>query len=309
MSLTSATPPSAHAPVRRAVFPVAGLGTRFLPATKAQPKEMLPLVDKPVIQYVVEEAIASGISHVTLVTGRGKNAIEDHFDVSFELETLLERRGDTQKLETVRRISNLVQFSYVRQKEALGLGHAVLTARSAVGDEPFAVCLGDDIIHAPVPCLAQLIDVYRRTGGCVVAVEEVERERVSSYGVVDAEEVGDGVYRVRDLVEKPPVESAPSNLAIIGRYILAPEIFTHLERTAPDAKGEIQLTNGLRALGKEMPIHAVRFQGQRYDTGNKLGFLKATVEFALRRDDLGEAFRTYLESLDLAAVPVRKGRG
>ena len=285
--------------VRRAVFPVAGLGTRFLPATKAQPKEMLPLVDKPVIQYVVEEAIASGIVHATLVTGRGKNAIEDHFDVSAELERMLERRGDTAKLETVRAISRLIEFSYVRQKEALGLGHAVLTARSVVGDEPFAVFLGDDIIHAPVPCMAQLLEVHARYGGCVVAVEEVERERVSSYGVVDAQEVEDGVFRVSDLVEKPPVDEAPSNLAIIGRYVLAPEIFPCLAETGPDRKGEIQLTDGLRAVMKQVPIHAVRFKGTRYDTGNKLGFLKATVEFGLRRADLGGEFGAYLRSLDL----------
>jgi len=285
--------------VRRAVFPVAGLGTRFLPATKAQPKEMLPLVDKPVIQYVVEEAIASGIVHATLVTGRGKNAIEDHFDVSAELERLLERRGDTAKLETVRAISRLIEFSYVRQKEALGLGHAVLTARPVVGDEPFAVFLGDDIIHAAVPCMAQLLAVHARYGGCVVAVEEVERERVSSYGVVDAQEVEDGVFRVSDLVEKPPVDEAPSNLAIIGRYVLAPEIFPCLAETGPDRKGEIQLTDGLRAVMKQVPIHAVRFKGTRYDTGNKLGFLKATVEFGLRRADLGGEFGAYLRSLDL----------
>jgi UTP--glucose-1-phosphate uridylyltransferase len=278
---------------------VAGLGTRFLPATKALPKEMLPLVDRPVIQYVVEEAALSGIEHITLVTGRGKGAIEDHFDTAFELETLLERRKEREKLESVRRPSGLARFSYVRQQEALGLGHAVLTARGVVGDRPFAVFLGDDIIHADTPCMAQLLEVYGRTGGCVVAVEEVERERVSSYGVVDAEEVEDGVYRVRDLVEKPPVEEAPSNLAIIGRYVLAPEIFDHLERTAPDHKGEIQLTNGLRALSTEMPVFAVRFRGQRYDTGNKLGFLKATVEYGLRHTDLGEGFRRYLAGLSL----------
>lgn len=296
--MTASVPTS----VRHAVFPVAGLGTRFLPATKAQPKEMLPLVDKPVIQYVVEEAIAAGISHITLVTGRGKNAIEDHFDAAPELERLLERRGDTEKLETVRAISNLVSFSYVRQKEALGLGHAVLTARDLVGHEPFAVFLGDDVIHAKVPCMAQLLKVHAEKGGCVIAVEEVDPERVSAYGVVDAEDVGDGVFAVRDLVEKPAREEAPSNLAIIGRYVLAPEIFGHLENTAADRKGEIQLTNGLRALCREMPIHAVRFAGKRYDTGNKLGFLEATVEYALRRRDLGPRFESYLRALDLDAI-------
>lgn len=293
------TAKSALRPVRHAVFPVAGLGTRFLPATKAQPKEMLPLVDKPVIQYVVEEAIASGIQHITLVTGRGKDAIEDHFDAAPELERLLERRGDTEKLETVRAISNLLSFSYVRQKEALGLGHAVLTARDLVGDEPFAVFLGDDVIHAEVPCMAQLLEVHAQKGGCVIAVEEVDPDRVSSYGVVDARKVGDGIFAVSDLVEKPPKEDAPSNLAIIGRYVLAPQIFAHLERISPDHKGEIQLTNGLQALCQEMPIHAVRFRGKRYDTGNKLGFLEATVEYALRRADLGPRFGAYLRALDL----------
>jgi UTP--glucose-1-phosphate uridylyltransferase len=294
---------SAPSRVRRAVFPVAGLGTRFLPATKAQPKEMLPLVDKPVIQYVVEEAIASGLTHITMVTGRGKNAIEDHFDVSFELETLLARRGDQEKLATVQAISNLSTFSYVRQKEALGLGHAVLTAREVVGDEPFAVLLGDDVIHAAGPCLAQLLAVHARKGGCVVAVEEVPRDRISAYGVVDVEPVEDGVYRVRDLVEKPSAAEAPSNLAIIGRYVLAPEIFDHLRRTPADSRGEIQLTNGLRAVRSDVPIHAVRFAGKRYDTGNRLGFLKATVEFALRRADLGEEFRRYLREVDLSGLP------
>jgi len=306
-----AVSPSPVAPlpaVRRAVFPVAGLGTRFLPATKAQPKEMLPLVDKPVIQYVVEEALASGLSHVTMITGRGKNAIEDHFDVSFELEVLLERRGDLATLEAVRAISRLLQFSYVRQKEALGLGHAVLTARDVVGQEPFAVLLGDDVIHAEVPCMAQLLEVYRRYGGSVLAVEEVAPDRVSAYGIVDAEPVEEGVYRVRDLVEKPRPDAAPSNLAIIGRYVLDPGIFDHLERTPPDARGEIQLTNGLRGLRHDSPVHALRFKGQRYDTGNKLGFLKATVEFALRRADLGEDVRRYLEGLDLAALTGGAGR-
>ncbi|MFQ5718209.1 MAG: UTP--glucose-1-phosphate uridylyltransferase GalU [Acidobacteriota bacterium] len=285
--------------VRHAVCPVAGLGTRFLPATKAQPKEMLPLVDRPVIQYVVEEAIASGIHHVTLVTGRGKDAIEDHFDAAPELERLLERRGDTARLEAVRAISELVSFSYVRQREALGLGHAVLTARELVGDEPFAVFLGDDVIHAEVPCMAQLLEVHARRGGCVIAVEEVAREQVSAYGVVDAREVEDGIFEVRDLVEKPAVDEAPSRLAIIGRYVLDPKIFAHLARTEPDARGEIQLTNGLRALCGEVPVHAVRFAGTRYDTGNKLGFLKATVEFALRRTDLGPQFEAYLRALNL----------
>jgi UTP--glucose-1-phosphate uridylyltransferase len=285
--------------IRKAVFPAAGLGTRFLPATKAQPKEMLPLVDKPIIQYGVEEAVASGVSNIILVTGRGKNAIEDHFDVSVELETFLEARGKTELLAEIRKISNLINFSYVRQGEPLGLGHAVLVTRALVGDEPFAVILGDDVIDAQPPALRQLINVFNDVGGPVLAVERVPREDVSSYGIIDAEEIRPGVYRIRDLVEKPPRAEAPSDLAIIGRYVLTPDIFPALEATATDRTGEIQLTNGLRRLLRDRPIYGCRVDGVRHDTGNKLGFLKAVVYFALRRPDLAGSFADYLRTIDL----------
>jgi UTP--glucose-1-phosphate uridylyltransferase len=287
--------------VRKAVFPAAGLGTRFLPATKAQPKEMLPLVDKPIIQYVVEEAVASGLNSIIIVTGRGKNAIEDHFDVSYELERLLEERGQTKLLEQVRAISSMITVSYVRQGETLGLGHAVLMARDLVGDEPFAVMLGDDIIDNPVPCMRQMIDVFERYGAPVVAVQRVPRSEISSYGVIKGEPLDgeDRVYRIDDMVEKPAPDQAPSDLAIIGRYILTPDIFQVIEQTPKDARGEIQLTNGLRRLRETRPIHGYRFEGVRHDAGNKLGFLKATVEFALQRPDLGDPFREYLRSLKL----------
>ncbi|MDE3157102.1 MAG: UTP--glucose-1-phosphate uridylyltransferase GalU [Acidobacteriota bacterium] len=295
--------------VRKAVFPAAGLGTRFLPATKAQPKEMLPLVDKPIIQYGVEEAVASGIDNILLVTGRGKNAIEDHFDVSIELETFLEARGKTDLLEQVREISNMIHFAYVRQGEPLGLGHAVLVTRELVGDEPFAVILGDDVIDAAPPAIQQMIDVFDRVGGPVLAVERVPTDQISSYGVVAVEPdrtYGERVYKVRDLVEKPARQDAPSDLAIIGRYILTPDIFPALEATASDRTGEIQLTNGLRRLLRDRPIYACEVEGVRHDTGNKLGFLKAVVYFALRRPDLAEPFRQYLESLDLHRLPAGK---
>jgi UTP--glucose-1-phosphate uridylyltransferase len=288
--------------VRKAVFPVAGLGTRFLPATKAQPKEMLPLVDKPIIQYGVEEAVASGIDNIILVTGRGKNAIEDHFDVSVELESFLEARGKHDQLDEVRKISNMINFAYVRQGEPLGLGHAVLVARELVGSEPFAVILGDDVIDADPPAMRQLIDVFERVGGPVLAVERVPLEETSSYGVIDVEvnpRLGEGVYQVRDLVEKPARGEAPSNLAIIGRYVLTPDIFPALAATKSDRTGEIQLTNGLRALLKSRPIYACEVKGVRHDTGNKLGFLKAVVYFALRRPDLSEKFAAYLISLNI----------
>jgi UTP--glucose-1-phosphate uridylyltransferase len=287
--------------VRKAVFPAAGLGTRFLPATKAQPKEMLPLVDKPIIQYVIEEAVAAGLTNIIIVTGRGKNAIEDHFDVSYELERLLQERGKTDLLEQVRAVSNMISVSYVRQGEALGLGHAVLVARDLVGDEPFAVMLGDDIIDSRVPCMKQMVDVFERHGGPVIAVHQVPPEEISAYGVIDGSPAAgeDRVYRIRDLVEKPRREDAPSDLAIIGRYILTPDVFEALEKTPRDAGGEIQLTNGLRDLRQKRDMFGYRFEGTRHDAGNKLGFLKATVEFALKRDDLGGAFREYLKSLKL----------
>jgi UTP--glucose-1-phosphate uridylyltransferase len=292
------------AKVRKAVFPAAGLGTRFLPATKAQPKEMLPLVDKPLIQYGVEEAIHSGISNIIIVTGRGKTAIEDHFDVSFELEHLLETRGKRELLSVVRSVSDMIDVSYIRQKEALGLGHAVLRAKELVGPEPFAVVLSDDVIEAETPCLRQLLDVHEFFSAPVLAVMEVPRESISAYGVVDAEPVShngskDRVFRIRDMVEKPRPADAPSNLAIIGRYVLTPEIFDCLSYVEPGAVGEIQLTDGLKKLLHNRPIYAYRFEGNRYDAGDKLGFLKATVEFALRRHDLGEPFRQYLKGLKL----------
>jgi UTP--glucose-1-phosphate uridylyltransferase len=297
------------AAIRKAIFPVAGLGTRFLPATKAQPKEMLPLVDKPIIQYGVEEAVAAGITNIILVTGRGKNAIEDHFDVSVELEAFLEARGKRDQLDEVRKISNLINFAYVRQGEPLGLGHAVLVARELVGDEPFAVILGDDVIDANPPAIKQLMDVFARVNGPVLAVERVPHEDIPSYGVIDFEpgaRLGDGVYQVRDLVEKPPRDEAPSDLAIIGRYILTPDIFPALAATKSDRTGEIQLTNGLRALLKSRPIYACEVKGVRHDTGNKLGFLKAVVYFALRRPDLAEKFSEYLSSLGLPAAAVKR---
>ena len=285
--------------VRKAVFPAAGLGTRFLPATKAQPKEMLPLVDKPIIQYGVEEALASGADNIILVTGRGKNAIEDHFDVAFELETFLEARGKTELLGEIRKISNLINVSYVRQGEPLGLGHAVLVTQPLVGQEPFAVILADDVIDADPPAVKQMVDVFEELDGPVLAIEQVPESSVSSYGIVDAEEIRPGVYRIHDMVEKPPREEAPSNLAIIGRYVLTPDIFPALEETAreKDRTGEIQLTNALRKLLKKRPIYGCRIEGVRHDTGNKLGFLKAVVYFALRRPDLRDQFTDYLRGM------------
>ena len=293
--------PRAMKKLRKAVFPAAGLGTRFLPATKAQPKEMLPLVDKPIIQYVIEEAVASGITSILIITGRGKNAIEDHFDVSYELEQLLERRGKTDLLDQVRSISSMINVSYVRQGESLGLGHAVLMAKDLVGDEPFAVMLGDDIIDSAVPCMKQMVEVFHRYEGPVIAVQQVPRSEISAYGVIDAQPdpADDRVYRIRDLVEKPPASEAPSDLAIIGRYILTPDIFDALIETQEDAGGEIQLTNGIRMLREKRSLWGYRFEGVRHDAGNKLGFLKATVEFALKREDLGGEFRRYLKSLKL----------
>lgn len=292
------------AKVRKAVFPAAGLGTRFLPATKALPKEMLPVVDKPIIQYGVEEALHSGIQNIIIVTGRGKSAIEDHFDVSFELENLLETRAKRDLLAIVRNISDMINVSYIRQKEALGLGHAVLRALELVGQEPFAVVLADDVIDAETPCLRQLLDVYNFFSAPVVAVMEVPRDSISSYGCIDAEPVThqntrDRVFRIRDLVEKPKVSEAPSNLAIIGRYVITADIFDSLQTINPGSGGEIQLTDALKHLLRSRPIYAYRFEGTRYDAGDKLGFLKATVEYALRRPDLGGPFREYLKGLKL----------
>jgi UTP--glucose-1-phosphate uridylyltransferase len=290
--------------VRKAVFPAAGLGTRFLPATKAQPKEMLPLVDKPLIQYGVEEAIHSGIPNIIIVTGRGKSSIEDHFDKSFELEHLLETRGKKEMLADVRGISDMMDVSYIRQKEALGLGHAVLRAKELVGPEPFAVVLSDDVIDSDVPCLRQLMDIYEYFGASVLALMEVPDDMISAYGVVDAEPVEHNgaknrLFRIRSMVEKPKLADAPSNLAIIGRYVLTPEIFTSIESVQPGSGGEIQLTDGLRHLLRNRPIYGLLFEGTRYDAGDKQGFLRATVEFALKRHDLGEPFRDYLKTLSL----------
>jgi UTP--glucose-1-phosphate uridylyltransferase len=288
--------------LRKAVFPAAGLGTRFLPATKAQPKEMLPLVDKPIIQYGVEEAMASGCDQIIIITGRGKQAIEDHFDVSYELEKMLEERKKYELLKTVRSISDMIHLAYVRQKEALGLGHAVLMARELVGNEPFAVLLADDVIDNPVPALKQMAVVFEQKQCSVIAAQVVEGKMISSYGVIDAKPA-DGfngrLFEVRNMVEKPKPEEAPSNLAIIGRYILTPALFDCLAKTSTGAGGELQLTDGLRALLKQEKMYAYVYEGRRYDTGDKLGFLKATVEFALKRSDLGGEFREYLKGLRL----------
>lgn len=285
--------------IRKAVFPAAGLGTRFLPATKASPKEMLPLVDKPLIQYGVEEAVESGVESIIIVTGRGKSAIEDHFDISFELESTLRERGKDEQFRAARSVSELARISYVRQKQALGLGHAILQAKDFVEGEPFAVILADDVIDAEVPALKQMLAVYEETGAPVLGTVRVEGEAISRFGVLDAEEVRPGLFRVRDMVEKPRFEDAPSDLAIIGRYILTPDIFDEIERTKPGAGGEIQITDAMRALLKKREFYAVRFEGTRHDAGDKLGFLIATVEFALKRPDLGPQFREYLQSLKL----------
>jgi UTP--glucose-1-phosphate uridylyltransferase len=286
--------------IRKAVFPAAGLGTRFLPATKAMPKEMLTLIDKPIIQYGVEEAVASGITDIVLVTGRGKNAIEDHFDVSTELEAFLASKGKHEMLEEVKKVSSLINLSYVRQGEPLGLGHAVLVAKNLVGNEPFAVVLGDDIFDATPPALQQMLAVFDKVQSPVIAVERVPQDEVSSYGILAVEpapEIGPGVHRILDMVEKPPRAEAPSNLAIIGRYLLTPDIFPALEATASDRTGEIQLTNGLKRLLQSRKLYALEVDGVRHDAGNKLGFLKAMVYFALRRPDLEAPFRRYLAEL------------
>jgi UTP--glucose-1-phosphate uridylyltransferase len=288
--------------VRKAVFPAAGLGTRFLPATKAQPKEMLPLVDKPIIQYGVEEALAAGCDQIIIITGRGKSAIEDHFDVSYELEKMLEEKGKRDLLKIVRQISDMIHVAYVRQKEALGLGHAILTARELVGHEPFAALLADDVIDAKVPCLKQLMNVFDEKQNSVIAIQMIDGPAISSYGAIKAKEVagtGGKLYEVLDLVEKPKLADAPSNLAVIGRYILTPTVFETLSNIKPGAGGELQLTDGLRGLLKKEKLYAYIYEGRRHDTGDKLGFLKATVEFALKREDLGEEFRKYLKGLKL----------
>jgi len=287
--------------IRKAVFPAAGLGTRFLPATKSSPKEMLPLVDKPLIQYGVEEAVASGIESILIITGRDKTAIEDHFDISFELEHMLKERGKHSLFEEARAVSDLARISYTRQKEALGLGHAIYQAKDFVGDEPFAAVLADDIVDAEKPALKQMIEVYQKYDAPVIATMQVEGEAISRFGVIDAEEVEPNVFKINDMVEKPPFAEAPSDLAIIGRYILTPDIFEAIEKTAPGAIGEIQITDAMRLLLKKRPFYAVKLDGRRHDAGDKLGFLIATVELALKREDLGDDFRAYLKSLNLGS--------
>jgi UTP--glucose-1-phosphate uridylyltransferase len=287
--------------VRKAVFPAAGLGTRFLPATKVIPKEMLALVDKPILQYGVEEAIASGIEHIILVTGRGKGAMEDHFDISYELDATLEKKGKKELLELSRKISSMARISSVRQKEPLGLGHAVLCAKELVGDEPFAVILPDDVIDANPPCLKQMIDVFDEKGGSVLATMTIEGPGISAYGVLagSQDKTNPRIYNCTGMVEKPKFEEAPSTQAIIGRYILTPRVFELLEHTKPGAVGEIQLTDGIKALLKEEKVFGYTFKGTRFDAGDKFGMLQATVEFALKRPEFGEKFREYLKGLDL----------
>jgi len=285
--------------IRKAVFPAAGLGTRFLPATKASPKEMLPLVDKPLIQYSVEEAVASGCDSILIITGRDKTAIEDHFDIAFELEQVLLEKGKEDLFRLVRAISDMARISYTRQQQALGLGHAIHQAKDFVGNESFAVLLADDVVDAERPALRQMMDVYDKYGAPVVATMQVPGEAISRFGVIDAEEVEPNVYKIRDMVEKPPFAEAPSDLAIIGRYIFTPDIFEAIEQTQPGAGGEIQITDAMRLLLKSRPIYAVKLDGRRHDAGDKLGFLIATVEFALKREDLGGDFRRYLKGLEL----------
>ena len=285
--------------VRKAVFPAAGLGTRFLPATKSSPKEMLPLVDKPLIQYSGEEAVASGIESILIITGRDKSAIENHFDISFELEKLLQDKGKSEMFEQVRAISDIAKISYTRQKQALGLGHAIYQAKDFVGHEPFAALLADDIVDAERPALRQMMDVFEKYQAPVIATMQVKGEAISRFGVIDADEVEPGVYKIKDMVEKPAFADAPSDLAIIGRYIFTPDIFEAIEQTAPGAGGEIQITDAMRLLLRSRPFYAVKLDGTRHDAGDKLGFLIATVEYALKREDLGGEFREYLKGLKL----------
>ena len=284
--------------VKKAIIPAAGLGTRFLPATKAQPKEMLPIVDKPTIQYIIEEAIASGIEEILIITGRNKKCIEDHFDKSVELELELEKAGKSDLLELVRDISDMVDIHYIRQKEPRGLGHAIYCAKTFVGNEPFAVLLGDDVVDSEVPCLKQLITCFNEYKTSILGVQQVPKENVSKYGIVDGINIDKGVYKVKNLVEKPDPEEAPSNVAILGRYIITPQIFEHIEKTTPGKGGEIQLTDALKSLMSEEVMYAYEFNGKRYDVGDKLGFLEATVEFALKKPELRNDFIDYLTSHD-----------
>lgn len=284
--------------VRKAIIPAAGLGTRFLPATKAQPKEMLPIVDKPTIQYIIEEAVASGIEEILIITGRNKKCIEDHFDKSVELEMELEKNHKDELLQMVRKISDMVDIHYIRQKEPKGLGHAILCARAFVGNEPFAVLLGDDVVDSEVPCLKQLMDCYKEYKTTILGVQTVAEEDVNKYGIVDGIHIEDRVYKVKKLVEKPAIEESPSNVAILGRYIITPQIFDILQNTEPGKGGEIQLTDALQTLIGNEAMYAYNFEGRRYDVGDKLGFLQATVEFALKRDELRQPFIEYLKAQD-----------
>jgi UTP--glucose-1-phosphate uridylyltransferase len=283
--------------IRKAVIPAAGLGTRFLPATKAQPKEMIPIVDKPTIQYIVEEAIHSGIEDIIIITGRSKGSIEDHFDMSYELEKTLEEKQHYDLLKIAQDVSNIANIHFIRQKEPKGLGHAVLVAKKFIGDEPFAVMLGDDVVISKTPCLKQLMDTYEKYKASILGVQKVDWKEVSKYGIVDGPGVGERIYQIKKMIEKPNQDVAPSNIAILGRYIITPRIFHYLENQTPGAGGEIQLTDALEKLAQEEAMYAYDFKGKRYDVGNKMGFLSATVEFALRRDDLKDEMKAYLEEL------------
>ncbi|MGL6104537.1 UTP--glucose-1-phosphate uridylyltransferase GalU [Romboutsia sp.] len=283
--------------VKKAIIPAAGLGTRFLPATKSQPKEMLPIVDKPTLQYIIEEAIASGIEEILIITGRNKKSIEDHFDKSVELELELEQKGKQEMLEMVRDISNMVNIHYIRQKEPKGLGHAIHCAKSFIGNEPFAVLLGDDIVDCETPCLKQLISAYDEYKTTILGVQEVATEDINKYGILDVKHIEDRVYKVKDMVEKPSIEEAPSNVAILGRYIITPDIFKILENQEPGKGGEIQLTDALKTLGKHEAIYAYNFEGRRYDVGDKFGFLEATIDFALKRDNLRDDLLNYMRTV------------
>ena len=283
--------------VKKAIIPAAGLGTRFLPATKSQPKEMLPIVDKPTLQYIIEEAIESGIEEILIITGRNKKSIEDHFDKSVELELELEQKGKTEMLEMVRNISNMVNIHYIRQKEPKGLGHAIHCAKSFIGNEPFAVLLGDDIVDNETPCLKQLIGAYDEYKTSILGVQEVAKEDTCKYGILDVKHIEDRVYKVKDMVEKPAVEEAPSNIAILGRYIITPAIFDILENQEPGKGGEIQLTDALKTLGNQEAIYAYNFEGRRYDVGDKFGFLEATIDFALKRDNLRDDLMNYMRKI------------
>lgn len=286
-----------HKKVRKAIIPAAGLGTRFLPATKAQAKEMLPIVDKPAIQYIVEEALKSGIEEILIINGRNKESIENHFDKSYELENELRTRGKSELLKISEDISNMANIHFIRQKEAKGLGHAVLCAKTFVGDEPFAVLLGDDIVDNDYPCLKQLIDVYEKYGGSVLGVQTVDQSQVNKYGIIDGKSIEDRTYKVKTMVEKPKIEEAPSNVAVLGRYVISPEIFEILEKTEPGVGGEIQLTDALKKLAKNEIMYAYDFKGTRYDTGDKLGYLKATVEYALKHNEVKDGFKDYLKEI------------